>query len=482
MTLATFLRQAGKEVIILHMFEYRYRVITLPSAESLDKLRDFAPDLIGIGFMSTDHKPAKIIIERLRADFPSSVIVAGGRHPSNFAEDVLNWGTDFVVVGEGETGLMELIRALEDSIYQLEKIPGVAFQNDKGQFSFCYREEEDADLDVIPSYDLVSYQNYVNARMALVGRYLKAGWLATSRGCFSRCIYCRDTKFGRRLRLRSMDAVMEDIRTQLINYDIDCFYLLDDMFAIKENRVIEFCNRFCQIQQEFGKKLSFAATARSDTLTQNMVDALKRANCTQLSIGLESGSQKIHEFLNTGKHVDTVVQTFEILRSTGIDTFVNLIIGIPGETEEDIEKTVDIIKKIKPTTVGVSFLTAYPGTPLFSMAIENEWIKKENLSSLTYLFSLDRSELNSGISQEILNNRKTRIYKLTFTRTLCALVFRNEFVAFCGNIFLIILKRPRNFWKIIKNLLLRRVDDLKELYRWILFEKFILENRVKQRK
>lgn len=360
LSLAAMLEKEGKKIMVLPVFDYTYNQEKTIPQDVIEKLKAFNPDLIGIGFMSAECKPAKLIVESLKRVFTKVILVAGGRHASNFPLETLLWGADYVVVGEGEVTLSELTEALSLG-NSVSTIPGLAFMDTDKKMHFIARTEERADFNITPAYHLIPYQKFINTRMALVGRYLKSGWLTTSRGCFSKCIYCHDPNFGNQLRFRSMDAVMDDIRIQLKNYDLECFYIIDDMFAIKENRVIEFCDRFLDIQKEFKKKLYFAATARADTLTEGMIEAMKKAGCTQLSIGAESGSQRILDFLNTRKRVSDTIAAFEMLKGKHIDTFVNFIVGVPPENEKDISDTVELIRKIRPTLVSVSFLTAYPG-------------------------------------------------------------------------------------------------------------------------
>ena len=469
MTLATVLEKANKQVVITSMFHYEHELGMSISQHAIEKLKEFEPDMIGVGFMSAEWKAAKESIEYLRKIFKNTVIVAGNRHPSYFPADVLNWGANFVIVGEGETTLMELITALTQAPEELDKLHGLIFHDKEGNLRFKARIEETANLDIIPAYHLLPYQKFINARLATIGRYLKSGWLSTSRGCFSKCVYCYDSNFGKRLRFRSMDSVMEDIRVQLDYFDLNCFYITDDMFAVKESRVIEFCTKFLEIQKEFKKKLYFAATARTDTLTYPMVEALKSAGCTQLSIGVESGSQRIHDFLNTNKKVETIFPAFNLLKKSGIDTFVNFIFGVPGETDDDFQKTMDIIRYVKPATVGVSFLTAYPGTPLFDIARDKGWIKKDD-DSMRYRHSYEKSQLNCGLSAENLNYRKQEIYRMTFKYTLLNMLKKSESLEFFKDSMKLILKNPSDVFGIIKYILLVDIDKAKSSYRYLRFK------------
>ena len=469
LSLAAILEKAKIEVMVLPVFDYVYNQGMMIPHKVIEELRVFKPDLIGIGFMSAEWKPAKFIIESLRTIFREAVIVVGGRHASNFPSEALDWGADYVVVGEGETTLSELVSAL-CSGHSRGNIKGLAFLDADKKIHFIPRENETSDLDIIPAYHLIPYQKFIDTRMALVGRYMKAGWLVTSRGCFSKCLYCRDPKFGNKLRFRSMDAIIEDIRVQLKGYDLECFYIIDDMFAINEKRVIEFCDRFRKIQRESRKKLYFAATARADTLTKPMIEALRHAGCTQLSIGAESGSQRILDFLGTKKKVLDTISAFEMLKGKHIDTFVNFIVGVPSEEEKDISETVELVRRIRPTLVSVSFLTAYPGTSLYKLSLESGWINKEDLSSHSFRHSENISHLKFGLEQPVLDRRKKLIYQVSFRSSVINFFFKNESYRFMIDIIRMGCINPDRFFSLFNYFWKREIDSLKEIYRYMVYD------------
>ncbi len=469
LSLAAMMEKEKMEVAVLPVFDYVFNQGMAIPPKVIRELSILKPDLIGVGFMSAEWKPAKFIIQSLKTVFPEAVIVAGGRHASNFPFEVLQWGADYVVVGEGETTLSDLVKALFSGA-TIDTIPGLAFLDADKKMHFVPREAETADLDIIPAYHLIPYQKFIDTRMGLVGRYMKAGWLATSRGCFSKCIYCRDQKFGNKLRFRSLDAIFKDIRVQLETYDLECFYIIDDMFAINEKRVIEFCDRFREIQREFKKRLYFAATARSDTLTKSMIEALRHAGCTQLSIGAESGSQKILDFLGTKKKVSDTLSAFEMLRGKRIDTFVNFIVGVPFEEEKDITETVELIRRIRPTLVGVSFLTAYPGTTLYELSLESGWIKREDLSSHSFRHSENISHLKTGLEQPMLDRRKKIIYQASFRSSLLNFFLKKESYRFMVDIIRVGSFNPGRFFSLLNYFQRRDIDNLKEMYRYMVYD------------
>lgn len=447
MVLAAVLEQAGHEVIIRPMHGYADHEHPIP----LRILRAFDPDVIGVGYMSAEQLPGERTIMVLRSLFPDALIVAGGRHPSTFPQETLNAGADTVVIGEGESTLLNIVNTCSgDAI-----LHGVV---------------DSAGLDIIPAYHLAPYQRYIDARTACVGRYLRYGLLATSRGCFAKCIYCRDSRFGARHRVRHMDAIFADIEVQQRHFNIDGLYIVDDLFAVNESRVLEFCDRFRRTG------LSFTAVGRTDTVTLPMIKALKRAGCVALGFGVESGSERIHEFLHTGKKLSTVIPAFDMCHSVGLTCGSNFIVGVPGETEEDIDQTVKLIRRIKPDTVGCSFLTAYPGTPLYDMAIQEEWITQEGFPLLAFRHSHPVSQLNSGIPDDVLAERRRRIYAKTFWRSTFRTLFRHQdFYALIRDMLIVIYRYPKDGVRLVWTLLCGDRWDLLYKFYDLLFGRNIYE-------
>lgn len=468
MTIGAALERAGTRTIALSLYDYKH-VDGMPmKPESIRAIEGFAPDMIGVGFLSADAKPAKAAIEYFKKAFPQSVIVAGGRHASVFPEAVLGWGADFVVVGEGETAIVELIDALGEGPRRIEALKNVAFLDGENAFRLSVDPGYGVDIDLIPAYHLVPYQRYIDARTAVTGRYLRYGCLITSRGCFSRCSFCRIPGFDRPLRFRSMRAIEEDILRQLEDYKLDGFYILDDMFAVNEKRVIEFCALFNRIKKERQRKLTFVATARADRLTRPMVEALKSAGCTQLGIGVESGSQRILDFLETGKKITAFPPAFEMLQGSGIDTFINLIAGVPGEEDEDILQTVELLKKIKASTVGVSFLTPYPGTPFFDLALRKGWIKDGFMDTIAFRHGFGEPQMDLGIPADVLQRRKSMLYGASIKRTLFSMLRRAEAVHLAADVMKLFSSRPGEAFRLTRSLASLNIDEFKDGFRLLL--------------
>jgi radical SAM superfamily enzyme YgiQ (UPF0313 family) len=157
--------------------------------------------------------------------------------------------------------------------------------------------------------------------------------------------------------------VIEEMRLLYDKYKVEMVYFEEDLFTLKRKRVLDFCDA---MEKELpGKR--WGGYARVETVDLEMLSRMKRAGCTDLVFGIESGSQKILDFLGKGITVEQIERAFGWVNEVGINGGMFLIIGVPGETQEDIDKTKRLIAECKPNMINVSFLTPIPGTEMFEM-------------------------------------------------------------------------------------------------------------------
>ena len=187
--------------------------------------------------------------------------------------------------------------------------------------------------------------------------------IVSSRGCQFSCRFCSKGVFGNEIRFRSPAKVIEEMKLLYDKYKVEKVYFEDDLFTLNRKRVVDFCDA---MEQELpGKK--WGAMARVETVDFEMLSRMKRAGCTELAFGVESGSQKILDFLGKGITVEQIRKTFKQVNEVGIEGGMFLIVGIPGETQEDIDMTKKLIAESEPKWINVWFLTPLPGTEINKM-------------------------------------------------------------------------------------------------------------------
>jgi len=185
--------------------------------------------------------------------------------------------------------------------------------------------------------------------------------LSTSRGCLAQCIYCSAPFFaGSRYRYQSPERVLRELAVHSKN-NFKTIYFRDETFTANRDRVIGICKGI--IKQKLA--ISWVCNSRVGLLNEEMLLLMKKAGCYLIKFGVESGVQRILDNSKKGIKVADIEKTFRLCREAKIDTHAHIMIGMPGDTQETVEKTIEFVCKIKPTTASFGICTPYPGTPLF---------------------------------------------------------------------------------------------------------------------
>ncbi len=270
-------------------------------------------------------------------------------------------GYSIVCYGEGERTIVELIRAIENDL-PLEEVRGISFIS-KGKETRTAPRELIENLDEIPfpARHLLDMHAYTKAWKENMG--IGFSPIISSRGCPFSCRFCSRSIFGNVIRFRSAQNIIEEMRQLYDEYNAEQVFFEDDLFTQNRKRVLDFCDAMSR--ELPGKK--WGAMARVDTVDYETLSRMKQAGCIELAFGVESGSKAILDLLKKGINIEQVKRTFKQANELGIMTGMFLIVGIPGETENDIELTKDLIVECRPKWVNVFLLTPLPGTEIYEM-------------------------------------------------------------------------------------------------------------------
>lgn len=354
--LGGMLKQEGHQVKIVDLD-------VVPEKERNIDFRGF--DLVGITSDTPRyHKALKIATEAKKQRVP---VVMGGFHVTFMDEEALSTGVvDYVVRGEGEYVLLNLVNALERD-KDLVGIRGLSFLK-KG----CYRRNPDA-----PFIDNLDELPYPARELFPLDRYRSfyEGFpmtsMITSRGCPFDCSFCACSRFsGLKWRTRSLDSILKEMDHLQNSYGYHAFTFVDDNFTLNPKRVIAFAEEIKARKWN----VRWWCFSRADTIVRNedMVEKMAEAGARTVFLGLESGNQEVLD--SYGKKI-TIRQQFRaihMLKHYGIKVWGSFIIGARTETKEMIEKTIRLARKFKPKMGQFSILTPYPGTELFNC------LKREN--------------------------------------------------------------------------------------------------------
>lgn len=286
----------------------------------------------------------------------STVILCGADATDHYV-DYLAEGADYVLIGEGEETLIELLNQLSAG-NDANQIIGVASRNKQHVF----RRPDISNLDSLPfpAWDLVNVERYRKIWLERHGYFSMN--MVTTRGCPFHCNWCAKPIWGQRYHSRSPENVAAEMRWLKETYHPDHIWFVDDIMGLKPG----WLPRFADALHAQRGLIPFKCLSRADLLTRNgEVNALARAGAQIVWMGAESGSQKILDAMDKGTRIEQIHEAARLLKEAGIRVGFFLQFGYPGETREDIEKTIQLVRDCDPDDIGISVSYPLPGTKFF---------------------------------------------------------------------------------------------------------------------
>jgi radical SAM superfamily enzyme YgiQ (UPF0313 family) len=389
---ASSLRQAGYEVAL-----YDSTFQCPPEQGFVEALDEHRPRLVALcednfNFLTkmclTRNRDLAFSMARAAKDCDLQVIV-NSSDATDQSEAYLNAGADFVMVGELERTLVELVPQLlgeQDSVHSngisagrvdgITSIPGLVFRDSNGggiQRTAPRALMTDLDQLPLPAWDLVKVDEY-RARWKQAHGFFSLNMIS-SRGCPYRCNWCAKPIYGETYHYRSPEAVAEEMALVKATLQPDQIWFADDIFALSG----DWTRRFAAAVDERGARIPFKMQSRCDLMTRDTVEALRRAGCEEVWMGAESGSQKILDAMDKDLRVEEIYRARENLRRHGVRACYFVQFGYPGETWDDIQKTVQMVRDTEPADIGVSVSYALPGT-VFHERVASQLDTKRNWS------------------------------------------------------------------------------------------------------
>ena len=275
-------------------------------------------------------------------------------------EEYLAKGADFIIQGEGEITLLELIGALEQN-EKTDHISGIVYRN-KTNIQANPKRKVLQNLDDLPmpAWDLVDIESYRNVWKQNKQEFTLN--IATTRGCPYKCNWCAKPIYGNRYNAHSPQYIVEEIAFLKEKFGVSRFWMCDDIFGLKPNWV-----------QEFGKllehqniKINYFIQSRVDLLLkEDTIDALSKSGLEEVWVGAESGSQKILDAMDKGTKVAEIAEATKLLKLKKIKVAFFLQFGYLTENKDDIDKTIAMVKDLKPDNIGISVSYPLPGTKFY---------------------------------------------------------------------------------------------------------------------
>ncbi len=316
------------------------------NVEGMDEFRSllqsFEPNYVAVGVMSADVGDLKEIMQEVREKTKAKIIL-GGPHVNGSPQKVLEeLKPDAVVLGEADKILPKVMSQ------------GITQQIYKGD-SFIDPEQLP-----LPAWDIFKVQRYSCPKLVSRGRPVAP--IETSRGCPFRCTFCAKTVYGPSFRPKSAEKVVAEIEHG-VKHGFKEFHIIDDGFSTNLVRAKKICDLI--IERKINVTWNLRNGMRADRADEELFQKMKEAGCYRISFGVESGSQEILDSVKKGLKLETIEKTFKMAHKAGIETLGFFIIGLPGDNEENMKKTIAFAKKLNPYIAKLGVFVPLPGTELY---------------------------------------------------------------------------------------------------------------------
>lgn len=312
-----------------------------------------------------------------------TVILCGADATDHFSE-YLERGADYCLLGEGEETLIELLDQVSAAKEpNLDAIPGLAYKSSNSLILHTPRRPDITHLDKLPfpAWDLVDVEKYRSIWMKRNGYFSMN--MVTTRGCPYHCNWCAKPIWGQRYNSRSPENVVAEMKWLKETFAPDHIWFADDILGLKPNWI----EKFADLLQQENAVIPFKCLQRADLVNEKTASALAKAGCKTVWLGAESGSQKILDAMDKGDTVEDIYRAKTLLRKNGIEVGFFLQFGYPGETWDDVLKTLKMVRECAPDDIGISVSYPLPGTKFFErvkleLGEKQNWVDSEDLAML----------------------------------------------------------------------------------------------------
>jgi len=405
--LATALRQQGiRQVKILDCVKDNLNYDSFRK-----KIAALKPDIVGFQVFSQDLASLEknlVIIKDIDAKI---ITLAGGPHPSGLPVETLKEfiNLDFVFCGEAEIGLPRLVKAIVTNKNNYSRIPGLCWRDKKGQIQINAQNFfEDLDALGFPAWDLLKPQTYPDAPQGVIFRNRPVAPIMATRGCPFSCTFCAGwTISGKKIRRRNIDHVLAEIELLYKKYGIREIHFLDDNFTLDRRYVENFCLRL--LEKNF--KISWCCPngVRLDTLNENILRLMKRAGCYYVSVGIESGSDRVLKLMKKGTTTGKIRKLVRMVNRAGMPINGFFILGFPGESKKEIMQTIRFAKNLELTRAAFYNYLPLPRTESYENLIASDELNAGEIN-WNSLFQADVPWSPKGVTRQQLKILQRRAH------------------------------------------------------------------------
>lgn len=351
----------------------------LPDEELKKRIRDFSPDLVGVSCLfSTQSDNAHNACKIVKEISESILTVMGGAHPSAMpAETLRDKSVDFVVIGEGEYTMRDLLKRLESKA-DLSALDGLAFRKG-GKIVVNPKTKFIEALDCLPFparhyFPMEKY--FAPEKFQVPPRETPAATIISSRGCPATCIFCSiHTVWGRRFRARSAENVLKEIGLLVDKYGVKEIQFADDNMTLDKKRLLAICDG---IKERFPRLKWLSLGVALWALDEEMITRMSESGCYRIYLPVESGDQEVlTRIVKKPLRLDKIPFLLKKMKSLGMEVHGFFVVGFPGETPEQVRQTLRYARKLNLDHHYVYYATPYPGTDMYAICKRNGSIIEE---------------------------------------------------------------------------------------------------------
>ena len=352
--LASYAQKFGHKVLIIDALRDN-----LSNEQVVEKINAAGISAVGITCLSAFYNEVVELSKMLKAE--RKKVFIGGIHPTFMPKQTLiDTGADYVSLGEGEISLKKLLDANFDGtgiqgIYNLENLPDKPIKGEK---------VENLDDLPMPDWGQISPKSYPRAPHGAVTKTYPIGIIITTRGCPYGCKFCASPNFyDRKIRFRSPKNVVDEIEYLVKNHGVKEIHFEDDNFTLKRSHAYEVCKMIVD------RKIKITFTCpngiRADKVDKELLLMMKKAGCYCFAYGIESANPQILKNINKDEDIETIKKSIDIAADCGIDCVGFFIFGLPGETKQSIEQSINFALSSKLTRAQFMIFDVLPGCNLY---------------------------------------------------------------------------------------------------------------------
>lgn len=374
--IAAVLRENGVEVKIVDA-----KALKLSHEETARMIAEEKPGLVGVTVFTTQFRSALTMCHQIKRTYPETKIVVGGPHVNPLHEEMIKQeGIDFCVRGEGETTMLELVDATSNG-WNLKGVKGLTFK--EGNEVYVNEDRpfiEDLDSLPFPARDLLPSHLY---RGSIGLREGKFTIVTASRGCPFKCHFCSTPQYWPVYRRRSVGNVLDELEYLHTTYKLELVRFTDEALLVNKKWITQLCQGM--VDRGLNREIEWTCDGRVDIVSQDILEAMGRANCRLIFYGIEFGNQRILDFSGKGTTLAQIHKAVEMTRRAGISPVGNFMLGYPTETRETIEDTIALARSLDIDHPSFSIVTPFPGTQLYQYCKENNLLRTDNWDEYNYI-------------------------------------------------------------------------------------------------